>query len=293
MVGGTGLGTAREHPQLRASPAALPPSLPRATVAVAHPQLQGVLVIGAGGEVGVDAGPAAEGAGVGWDGLLQLLAVPGIARAGNVAACREEGVRQDMPSWGRGTSVPLGLASPLDIWRPRAGRPSSSSSSSRYDRGTLSWLCSSTLLAGDRGHGLSASTSPCWGYWGQAEGGGAVPYSPVRVPTPPAHLALGQRSHSHPAHLAVHGAGDDCPPLPAQLGPAAAPRALLSAGTAGFILRDLPEGWRVNAEPPTLGKPQQGHTGTVRSQIPPVLMLWGCSLTCRPLVRPGVSGNLP
>lgn len=75
-----------------------------------------------------------------------------------------------MPGWGRGASVLSGLASPLDIWRPRAGRPSSSSSGSRYDRGTLSWLCSSTLLAGDRGHGdPSSSTSPCWGYWGQAK----------------------------------------------------------------------------------------------------------------------------
>lgn len=91
-----------------------------------------------------------------------------------------------MPGWGHGASVPSGLASPLDIWRPRAGRPSSSSSSSRYDRGTLSWLRSSVLLAGDRGHGdPSSSTSPCWGYRGQAKGGGAVPCSPVRVPTPP------------------------------------------------------------------------------------------------------------
>lgn len=95
-----------------------------------------------------------------------------------------------MPGWGHQASVLLGLASPVDIWRPRAGRPSSSSSSSRY-RGTLSWLCSSMLLAGDRGHGdPSSSTSPCWGYRGQAKGGGAVPCSPVCVPTAPAHLSV-------------------------------------------------------------------------------------------------------
>lgn len=85
------------------SPATLPPS------PGAHPQLQGVLVVGAGGEIGVDTGPAAEGAGVGWDSLLQLPAVPGIARAGKVAACREEGVRMR----------PAGDAGPVS----RRGRP--------------------------------------------------------------------------------------------------------------------------------------------------------------------------
>lgn len=90
---------------LGGSPATLPPRgphrgpalhpnspQPRAGCGVAHPQLQRVLVVRAGCEVGVDTGPAAEGAAVGWTTLLQPQAVPVAAPgAGNVAACGGEG----------------------------------------------------------------------------------------------------------------------------------------------------------------------------------------------------------
>lgn len=83
------------------TPGSCPSPQPRAGHGVAHPQLQRVLVIGAGREVGVDAGSAAEGASVGCAALLQPQALPGAphgAEAGSLAACRGEG-GQDAPGW--------------------------------------------------------------------------------------------------------------------------------------------------------------------------------------------------
>ena len=104
---------------------------PRAGRGMAHLQLQRVLVVRAGCEVGVDTGPAAEGAGVGWTALLQPQAVPVAAPgagAGNFAACGGEGGREVRmwPAVGRGAGVLPGPGSPLDSWRLMDGCPSSS-----------------------------------------------------------------------------------------------------------------------------------------------------------------------
>lgn len=213
---------------------------------MAHPQLQRVLVIRAGCEVCVDAGTAAEGAGVGWAALLQPQALPVAAPgAGNVAAWGGRGGGQDVP--GCVARGPGAAGARLTAGQLAADGRVPVFLHLQVGQGQLVMarlLCAAAWGQGAQGPLVLLHVSLLGGAGsGQGRGSGEPP--PAWAP---AHLPLSEGFHSHPAHLAVHGAGDDSPPLLAQLHPAA-PCSTVSAGAAGLILRDLPLGWRVKAEP--------------------------------------------